>query len=280
MGKINYKGKNIVVTGASKGIGRSIALKLAHQGANLYLMARNKSDLEKVKKEVAAIDSNIVCEVYSVDVSKHKEVKECAGKIIKSCKQVDGVISNAGAAMTGYFSELDVEHFIKSQEVKYLGAVFVTKEFEPYLAKGGFLVYTSSVLGYMGIIGYSTYVGPNFSLMGLAYTMEQELLGRDVHVAVLCPPDTDTPGFQEEQKTKPYETHKLSEKANLMSPDDVASKFLTKLSKKKFLITVNFESYLYYFLMGKMNRFTRWVMKMMVRSFQKEKLKQAPDSGN
>jgi 3-dehydrosphinganine reductase len=91
------------------------------------------------------------------------------------------------------------------------------------------------------VFGLSSYTGPKFALVGLAVTLRQELGPRGIHVSVLCPADTDTPGYLAERAAQLPETKYLSAGA-LLKPETVAARFLTKLAQKKFLITVNLES--------------------------------------
>ena len=122
----------------------------------------------------------------------------------------------------------------------------------------------------MGVFGFGSYAGPKFALFGLAETISQELAARDISVSVLCPPDTETPGFEEEEKTKPHETRELSKGAKLMTATQVAEKFITALKKRRFVITCNFESGLYYRLTRLVPGIVRMVMKSMVTGIQKK----------
>lgn len=124
----------------------------------------------------------------------------------------------------------------------------------------------------MGVFGYSSYAGPKFALIGLAETLRQEMLARKIQVSVLCPPDTETPGYATENETKPYETASLSESAKLMSADAVAAKFIKGVGKGKFIITCNFESGMLYRLHGIWPSLVFSIMTGMIKKAQKKKL--------
>jgi len=108
----------------------------------------------------------------------------------------------------------------------------------PYLmkAKSGYISFTSSVSGYIGIMGYTTYTPPKFAILGLAEVLRNELKPYNVNISVLFPADVDTPGFAEENKLKPPECAIISEAGKLMIPEQIADIFIESILKKKFEI--------------------------------------------
>ena len=85
------------------------------------------------------------------------------------------------------------------------------------------------------------YAASKFAVVGFSEALRSEMKGFGIRVAVLCPPDTDTPGFAVENRTKPEETRVLSAAAKLMQPDEVARALLAGIRKRKFMIHVNRE---------------------------------------
>lgn len=270
---IDYQNKRILITGGSKGIGREIVLQLAQKigpGGALYVVARSKQPLEQLKKDVKSAVPDVQIETLPVDVKQPQQIKKAIEDMVKKFKGIDGLIANAGSSKPQYFKDTEIKDFEQMMQVDYLGSVYVARLALPYMSEGGFMSFTSSVVGFMGVFGFSTYAGPKFALFGFAETIAQELASQNIHIAVLAPPDTDTPGYENENKTKPYETAKLSEAAKLMSAEKVAAIFLKKLSKKKFVITVNFESALYYRLHGIMPGTVRKIMHYMIKNIRKK----------
>ena len=263
--------KHIVITGASQGIGRAIALELAHRGSHLILVARKEAPLKKLVCDIREINSSLNPEIFMADVSSWQEVNVLFSKIITSNQQLDGLINNVGIAQPGYFHEIPINQFEIGMQVNYMSAVYCCRAILPNLREGGFIGFTSSVVGFMGVFGYSAYAGPKFALIGLAETLKQELAHQKINISVLCPPDTETPGFASENATKPYETKKLSEGAKLMSSKKVAKKFIKKLSRGTFLITCNFESTFLFRLHCLLPSLLRKIMNSMIRSYQKKK---------
>ncbi|MDH4261631.1 MAG: SDR family oxidoreductase [Spirochaetia bacterium] len=273
MGKITLSGKNVIVTGGSKGIGSEISKVLIKEGANVFIISRDEKAIKALIKEISVEFPNGNISGHSADIGNYNQVKKVVKDIVKKAGSIDGIISNAGMAIPKYFEDTQIVEFESINRVKYLGAVYITKEVYPHLNHNGFISFTSSVVGFMGVFGYSSYVGPNFALIGFAETLMQELTDKNIQISVLCPPDTDTPGYEEEEKTKPIETRLLSGKVKLMSAEEVAIRYIKKLKKGKFIITVNFDSSLFYFLKFMMPQLMIKIMTYMVKGIKKKNKK-------
>lgn len=273
MAKLTLNKKNIVITGGSKGIGAEISKLLASKGANVFIMARNQKSIDDVIKQIKATSPEAEVSGCATDVSDYSQVKKAVKEITSKMGKVDGLICNAGMAIPKYFGETTIDEFEKINAVKYMGAVYMTRELYTSFNEGAFVTFTSSVVGYLGVFGYSSYAGPNYALIGLAETLLQDFVDKNIYVNVLCPPDTDTPGYEIEEKTKPLETRKLSGNVKLMTAEAVAKKYLEKLLKKKFIITVNFDSAFLYFLKRLMPQMMVRIMASMVRKIQKKNKK-------
>ena len=92
--------------------------------------------------------------------------------------------------------------------INYLGSVYPTRAVVPAMKKqagpdGGRIVFVSSQAGQLGVFGFSAYSPTKFAIVGLAQVLRMELKAHDIYVCVAYPPDTDTPGFVEENKSKP-----------------------------------------------------------------------------
>jgi len=124
-----------------------------------------------------------------------------------------------------------------------VGSFCLTKAILPSmkLRKEGHIVFTSSQAGLLGLYGYSAYSAAKFALRGLAETLQMEVKPYNIKVTLAFPPDTDTPGFKEEEKTKPEETRLISETGGLASPEDVASTMVKHILKGKFFSSIGFD---------------------------------------
>lgn len=261
-----------MITGGSKGIGFEIAREFASKGANLFLVARTLSHLQQARDAILSSFSNIRCEIKSCDVSDFAQVKETVKEMVEKFGTIDGLISNAGTSYPQYFEQTPIEVFERLIKVDYLGAVYFTKEVFPYLKQGSFISFTSSGLGYFGFFGYTSYSGPKFALIGFAESLWYELKLKGIQVSVLCPPDTTTPGFEEEQKAKPWETRYVSELAlKELKPEIVAKGFVKQLAKGKFIINVSFDTTLIYKLHAWFPGLTQRILLYLLKLSQKAK---------
>jgi len=264
-------GKNILITGGSKGIGRAVAREMARRGANVFLVARGRDALEETQRELQRDFPNTRVGMYSADVANRDHVEQAVQAMLGEFESIDGLVNNAGLALPQYFEQAGIEDFERLIQIDYLGSVYFTKTVYPHLKPGSFITFTSSVAGFLGAFGYTSYCPAKFAQMGFAEALHQECVDKGIQVSVLCPPDTQTPGFDEENKTKPFETMEISKSAKLMNAPDVARIFVDKLLRGRFIITTNLESAVLYRLHGIAPGFSRWVMARMIRSAQRRK---------
>jgi len=229
---MSIAGSHVLITGGSSGIGLSVAIEAAKLGANVTLLARDttrlavaKSAVEKVIKDVNS--QRVVC--ISCDLTKdYSEVE----KVIRQAEQmigpVDMLVNCAGTSISRSFTDTSPADFRWLMEANYLGSVYATKAVLPGMKERqhGRIVFTSSQAGQLGLYGYTAYSASKFALRGLAESLQMEVKPYNIHVTLSFPPDTDTPGYQEENKQKPRETTLISEAAGLFQPDKVASTLL------------------------------------------------------
>jgi 3-dehydrosphinganine reductase len=104
-------------------------------------------------------------------------------------------------------------------------------------ARAGHISFISSLVLYFSIVGYAAYAPSKFAVVGFAEILRHELKPYDINVSVLYPPDTDTPGFEKENETKPEETTIISETGKLRNPKKIAQVYAKGLLKNKFHIT-------------------------------------------
>ena len=132
--------------------------------------------------------------------------------------------------------------------------------------KGGWILNTSSMVGFLGVFGYTDYAASKFAIIGFSESLRSELAQYNIGVSILCPPDTDTPGFETENETKPEETRIISEGAKLMTAEAVARISFKELKKGKKVIIPGFDGKMTYL----MKRFAPWVVDVVMnRSIKK-----------
>ncbi|HSA98443.1 MAG TPA: SDR family NAD(P)-dependent oxidoreductase, partial [Candidatus Nitrosotenuis sp.] len=137
---MSFRGKTVVITGASSGIGAAACVEFAKRGANLALVARRKEKLEGLEKTLAKFGvSTLVCEC---DVSDKAQVKKMSSQVIEKFGGINVLVNNAGFAIYGAISELTVEEIESQMETNYFGMVYCTKSFLPKMLeqKSGHIV--------------------------------------------------------------------------------------------------------------------------------------------
>lgn len=117
-------GRSALVTGASKGIGRAIALELAREGVSVAITARSADDLESVRNEIAAV-SKVKVQTFALDLSDSKSVATLAHE----CSKIDILVNNAGAIPRGRIDEIDEKRWREAWDLKVFGYINMTREF-------------------------------------------------------------------------------------------------------------------------------------------------------
>uniref|UniRef100_A0A9J8C5P7 3-dehydrosphinganine reductase n=1 Tax=Cyprinus carpio carpio TaxID=630221 RepID=A0A9J8C5P7_CYPCA len=204
---LKLNGAHVVVTGGSSGIGKCIAMECYKHGAFITLVARDEHKLVQAKKEVekCAINDKQVVLCISVDVSKgYNQVESVIKQAQEKLGPVDMLVNCAGMSISGTFEEVGVDSFKKLMEVNYLGSVYPTRAVITTMKERrmGRIMFVSSQAGLIGLFGYTAYSPSKFALRGLAEALQMEMKPYNIYVTVAYPPDTDTPGFAEENKTK------------------------------------------------------------------------------
>lgn len=240
-----FKGKNILITGGSRGIGLEMAREFARNGANLSLIARGKDDLQAAKSILEQAGNDITVRAYACDVTNAETLADYINMIQFELGPLDGVVANSGYCHPGNFHELALEDFDRQIDTNLRGAIYTVRLAMPHLLQnpnGGFVALTSSPAGHMGIFGFSAYGPTKAALSNLADILRAEYGDRGIRVHLLLPPDTDTPGYREEVKLYPPETRAVLGGGSLLSSETVAARFVRGIANHKKTIAVGFEA--------------------------------------
>jgi short-subunit dehydrogenase len=247
----NFNNHLVYIMGGSMGIGLETGKIFAQKGANVVICARNEQKLQTALAEIKTLSANSSQRFgyKTLDVSNATQVKTRIEEMVKEFGIPDIFINCAGRAYPHYFEDITPEQFEETMKTNMFGIWYTVAAIVPYMKqKGGLIVNTSSMAGLIGVFGYTDYSASKYAIIGFSEALRQELKQYNIGVAVLCPPDTDTPGFQTENQTKPIETIEISKGAKLLKPEQVAEGLIKGIAKGKHLIIPSFDGRLSCFL--------------------------------
>ena len=228
-------GKRAVVTGATKGIGRAIALTLAEAGADVVVSARSEADLEALQAEIAGRGRRALA--IACDVTDAQQVNERLAKgALDAWGGIDILVNNAGNAGSAKFLGHPDELWQRMLAINLTSVYYVTKAFAPAMvAQGsGRIITIASIAGKVGGKYITAYTASKHGVIGLTRALAVELNQHGVTVNAICPGYVDTPmtdasvanmvartGMSEQEARQALE--RMSPQRRLIEPDEVAS---------------------------------------------------------
>lgn len=181
-----FQNKTIWITGASSGIGESLAYEFANQGANLILSARNTTELERVKSNCRA-DSKVL--VHRLDLSDFNSMKEIVGKVKEEAGNIDILINNAGISQRAKAKDTAFEVDQRMININLLGTIALSKALLPHFLekKSGHYVVVTSLMGKFASPLRSSYAAAKHGLHGFFDALRAEVHDDNVKVTLVCP---------------------------------------------------------------------------------------------
>jgi NAD(P)-dependent dehydrogenase (short-subunit alcohol dehydrogenase family) len=188
-----FRGKAVVVTGASSGIGRATALAFAAAGARVGLVARRRQALEEVA-DLARLAGGDAA-VLPADVTRREEVRAAFAEATTCFGHVDVVVNNAGILLPAPVVDIVEADLDAMLRVNLFGALFVVQEAVPLMLAhgGGCIVNVASLAGRRGYTPLGGYCASKFALVGLTEALRMDLQGTPVHAALVLPGIVETP---------------------------------------------------------------------------------------
>jgi NAD(P)-dependent dehydrogenase (short-subunit alcohol dehydrogenase family) len=185
-------GKVALISGASSGIGRAAAVRLAQLGARVALAARTEDALEDAAAEIARSGGEAL--VAPADVTDPDQCRFAVDKTIEAFGKLDVLICSAGVSMRAHFEGSELPALEEVMRVNFFGTLYATHAALPHVkAAGGSLVAVSSLVGKRGCPTYSIYSASKAAVRGLYESLRQELKPDGVHVGILSPGHVATP---------------------------------------------------------------------------------------
>ncbi len=238
--KSEVKGKTALVTGAGKGIGKASAIALAEAGADLIILSRTKSDLEKVKKQIIKLKRK--CVVYDCDISNFEDLELVFNKISK----IDILVNNAGTNRPEHFTKIKKEDMDYVVDLNLKAAFHVAQMASKLMIKaknrksiGGSIINISSQLGKVGAPKRSIYNMTKFGIEGLTRGMALDLAKDNIRVNTVCPTFVETPMVKKFFKDKKFKTQMINNipLGRLATESDIATAVVYLASNASSMIT-------------------------------------------
>ena len=183
-----FDNKTAIITGASVGIGRAVAIKLAKEGAKVVLFDVNYEKLESVKKEIEEYTSDVV--IFKCDISDEQRVIECVKKAEEVFGKIDILVNNAALWRSwSRFTETSTDNWRKFLDVNVMGVVYVTKAVLPGMIERGYgrIINVSSVAGVYGNANMVPYSATKGAIIAMTKALAKEVADKGVLVNCVSP---------------------------------------------------------------------------------------------
>lgn len=244
---MNLTNKVVIITGASSGIGKSLATEFAKRGANLVLGARHFVNLCTITQQLEQ-QYKIKAVAVQCDVTVEADCDLLIKQALVTFERVDILINNAGISMRALFNDTDIKVLKSVMDVNFWGTVYCTKYALPEILKTkGSIVGVSSIAGYKGLPGRSGYSASKFAMNGFLDALRVENLKTGVHILTACPGFTasnirntalDKEGNEQRESTLNEQSMMTSDEVAMIIADGVENRSRTLIMTRQGKLTV------------------------------------------
>ncbi len=271
--KDSFQGRSVLMTGGSSGMGLALAQLLAEEGANVWLVARHSDTLAAACRSLHTSEGQ-KHGMFAADVSNPKRVQAAVEHVQREAGVPDVLINCAGAAHPGYVQELPVETFHEMMDLNYFGTIYMVKALLPAMLErgSGQIVNVSSMAGFVGAFGYTAYGASKYAVRGFSDVLRLEVKPLGIRVSLVFPPDMDTPGLANENKTKPFETFAAAS-TKALPPQAVAKSTVAGMRRGQYIILPGMDAQILYRLMFLVGNAIYPIMDGMIADARKKKMK-------
>src|SRR5712692_7886703 len=182
----------VAITGASAGIGRATALRVARDGASVVMCARRVDRLEALASEIVAAGGTPL--PIAADVTREADMQALVARGVERFGRLDAMMCNAGFGIAGTIEDINADQMRRLIDVNYLGTYFAARAALPVFRRQGHghLIVISSIVGKRGVPFMGAYSATKFAQVGLAECLRSELTGSGIHVTLVYPVSTPT----------------------------------------------------------------------------------------
>jgi uncharacterized protein len=230
---MTFQDRVVLITGASSGIGRCLAVDLAERGAVVVGCGRSLDRLQALSREFERRSPSST--VIKCDVAQLDQVRAMVTNVLSEFGKIDILINNAGVGMRKPFVETSIGVIEELTKINYLGTVYCTHEVLPSMIarRSGHIVNISSVAGKIGALNVAAYCGSKFAINGLSESLYYELKPLGVDVSVICPGPVRT------DFNKPFADMPPKSPASLVvSPEFVSAAVIKAIEKDRFEVVL------------------------------------------
>jgi short-subunit dehydrogenase len=228
---MNFANQVVLITGASSGIGRSLAMDLARLGAAVIGCARSKERLDQTLNEIRSAGHSAT--MIPCDVGSRQQVQSMISQVLNEFGRVDILINNAGIGMRKPFVETPIETVEGIMRTNYLGMVYCTHAVLPSMIqrRSGHIVNISSVAGIIGLVNIAGYSGSKFAMNGFSESLYHEVKPYGIHVSLICPGPVRTDFTRAFAENPPLSPTRL-----MVEPEFISRVALRAIQEKRFEI--------------------------------------------
>ena len=206
-----------------------------------------------------------------MDVAQHEMTVQVLFGAVNEFGAPDILINSVGISYPQKFEDTDYKKFDEIIKVNLYGTWNTIDVILPFLKqKKGYIVNISSIAGFIGVFGMTSYSASKFGVIGFSEALRSELKPCEVNVSVLCPPDVSTPMLEKADRIKPEEAKAISSGADIMTPEAVAEVLVRALAREDFLIIPNASGKFTYFMKRLFPGLTEWIVDGKIRGVQQK----------
>jgi 3-oxoacyl-[acyl-carrier protein] reductase len=223
----SLKGKSVIITGASSGLGKALALRLAREGCNLILSARRLEKLKELDEEIKKMGLGGDSIVVKTDISREKEVVRLFEKAIEKFGRVDILINNAGRGLPAKIHEISKKDWDSVIHTNLDGVFLSSREAVKHMLKNkeGHIITVCSIAGLYGAPGFSAYCASKHAVAGLKRSLWLELRKKGIKISTIYPARINTEFFKD-YKEKPSAKE-------MVSAEDIADYMVSIMKRQK-----------------------------------------------